>query len=97
MLERQRERIAKAKADGKYKGRKPSARMKKADALALLGQGVGKRRIVRNLGISERSVYRITCQYVVKADLNGGLRDGEGVEGAGRSFKKGACVVHVCG
>lgn len=62
MLERQREGIAKAKADGKYKGRKPSARMKKADALALLGQGVGKRRIARNLGISERSAYRITCQ-----------------------------------
>jgi DNA invertase Pin-like site-specific DNA recombinase len=35
MLERQREGIAKAKAQGKYKGRKPSARAKAQDALRL--------------------------------------------------------------
>ena len=31
MLERQREGIAKAKGEGKYKGRKPTARAKAAD------------------------------------------------------------------
>jgi DNA invertase Pin-like site-specific DNA recombinase len=36
-LERQREGIAKAKAEGKYKGRKPSARAK-ADQVRELGK-----------------------------------------------------------
>ena len=35
MLERQREGIAKAKADGKYKGRMPTARAKKAEIVKL--------------------------------------------------------------
>jgi DNA invertase Pin-like site-specific DNA recombinase len=37
MLERQRDGIARAKADGKYKGRKPTARAKAADVRALKG------------------------------------------------------------
>ena len=41
MLERQREGIAKAKSDGKYKGRKPTARAKAAQVMALKGEGVG--------------------------------------------------------
>ena len=59
MLERQREGIAKAKADGKYKGRKPTARAKKQSVLELLERGKAKRWIARELGISERSVHRI--------------------------------------
>jgi DNA invertase Pin-like site-specific DNA recombinase len=39
MLERQREGIAKAKAPGKYKGRKPTARAKAEDAVRLFRQG----------------------------------------------------------
>ena len=39
MLERQREGIAKAKAQGKYKGRKPTARAKAQDALRLFREG----------------------------------------------------------
>ena len=39
MLERQREGIAKAKAAGKYKGRKPTAMAKGDDVLALKSQG----------------------------------------------------------
>jgi DNA invertase Pin-like site-specific DNA recombinase len=39
MLERQREGIAKAKAEGKYKGRKPTARAKAGDIAALRGKG----------------------------------------------------------
>jgi DNA invertase Pin-like site-specific DNA recombinase len=38
-LERQREGIAKAKAQGKYKGRKPTARAKAQDALRLFKEG----------------------------------------------------------
>jgi DNA invertase Pin-like site-specific DNA recombinase len=39
MLERQREGIAKAKAQGKYKGRKPTARAKAQNALRLFKEG----------------------------------------------------------
>ena len=39
MLERQRQGIAKAKGEGKYKGRKPTARAKAADAVRLFREG----------------------------------------------------------
>ncbi|AWN43369.1 recombinase family protein [Methylobacterium durans] len=59
MLERQREGIAKAKAEGAYKGRKPTARAKSADVLALHGQGKSPTEIAKALGIGRASVYRI--------------------------------------
>ena len=59
MLERQREGIAKAKADGKYKGRAPTARRKTADVLRLTGEGKGPAEIARELEIGRASVYRI--------------------------------------
>ncbi len=40
MFERQREGIAKAKAEGKYKGRKPTARARAAEVNALKADGV---------------------------------------------------------
>ena len=59
MLERHREGIAKAKAEGKYKGRAPTARAKAEDVLALKAQGVGGSEIAKRLGIGRASVYRI--------------------------------------
>ena len=59
MLERQREGIAKAKAAGKYKGRKPTARAKAKDVLGLHADGVGATEIARRVGIGRASVYRI--------------------------------------
>lgn len=59
MLERQREGIAKAKADGKYKGRKATARAKEEDVLRLKAEGVGATEIAKRLGIGRASVYRI--------------------------------------
>ncbi|MFT7145401.1 MAG: DNA invertase Pin-like site-specific DNA recombinase [Yoonia sp.] len=59
MLERQREGIAKAKAAGKYKGRKPTARAKKDEMLALRDQGIGATEIAKQLGVGRASVYRI--------------------------------------
>lgn len=59
MLERQREGIAKAKADGKYKGRKPTAKMKSVEVLEMLAKGHSKREVARTHMVSERSVYRI--------------------------------------
>jgi DNA invertase Pin-like site-specific DNA recombinase len=59
MLERQRYGIAKAKADGKYKGRAPTARAKAANIRELKAEGVGVMDIVRRTGVSRASVYRI--------------------------------------
>jgi DNA invertase Pin-like site-specific DNA recombinase len=60
MLERQREGIAKAATEGKYKGRAPTARAKTEEVLKLarIG-GLRKKTIARRLGISVASVYRI--------------------------------------
>lgn len=59
MLERQREGIAKAKAEGKYKGRKKTAQAKSDDVLRLRKEGLGPTEIYKKLGISRSSVYRI--------------------------------------
>jgi len=59
MLERQREGIAKAKAEGKYKGRKPTARAKTQEVLDLRSKGVKATTIAKELGIGRASVYRI--------------------------------------
>ncbi|AXV15207.1 DNA invertase [Neorhizobium sp. SOG26] len=58
MLERQREGIAKAKAEGKYKGRAPTARRKAADVRTLRAEGKTVEAIVRELGVSRSSVFR---------------------------------------
>lgn len=59
MLERQREGIAKAKAEGKYKGRKPTAQAKAQDVMKLKAEGLGPSEIAQRLGIGRTSVYRI--------------------------------------
>lgn len=59
MLERQREGIAKAKADKKYKGRAPTAMRKTDEVLRLVRDGVGAAEIARRCGIGRASVYRI--------------------------------------
>lgn len=59
MLERQREGVAKAKAEGKYKGRKPTARAKTEMVLLAKKQGLPPTQIIRDLGISKTSYYRI--------------------------------------
>jgi DNA invertase Pin-like site-specific DNA recombinase len=59
MLERQREGIAKAKAEGKYRGRKPTARARAAEIATLKADGLRPVDIARQLGIGRASVYRI--------------------------------------
>lgn len=59
MLERQRDGIAKAKIEGKYKGRKPTARAKAAAVMELVEAGVEKTEIASRLRIGRASVYRI--------------------------------------
>jgi DNA invertase Pin-like site-specific DNA recombinase len=58
MLERQREGIARAKAEGKYKGRKPTARAKSAEAVRMFREGQRIAHIANALGIGRGSVYR---------------------------------------
>jgi DNA invertase Pin-like site-specific DNA recombinase len=59
MLERQKEGIAKAKADGKYKGRKPTAMAKKDQIIKLRNDGLTIAAIVEQTGVSRSSVHRI--------------------------------------
>jgi DNA invertase Pin-like site-specific DNA recombinase len=55
MLERQREGIAKAKREGRYRGRVPTARRK----VRLKEDGVRPSEIASRLGIGRASVYRV--------------------------------------
>jgi DNA invertase Pin-like site-specific DNA recombinase len=57
MLERQREGIAKAKAEGKYKGRPSSIEAAKVHELRTAGMGPVA--IAKQLGIARSSVYRM--------------------------------------
>ncbi len=59
MLERQREGIAKAKAEGRYQGRAPTARRQSAEVLRLKAAGVKPNEIAGQLSISRASVFRI--------------------------------------
>jgi DNA invertase Pin-like site-specific DNA recombinase len=59
MLERQREGIAKAKAEGAYKGRKPTARAKTEEVQRLAAKGLSMGQIAAELSIGKGSVHRI--------------------------------------
>jgi DNA invertase Pin-like site-specific DNA recombinase len=63
MLERQREGIARAAAEGKYKGRMPTARARTTEVVALAERQVGPSKIAKTLGISRASVYRILADF----------------------------------
>ncbi len=58
MLERQRAGIAKAKAEGRYKGRAPTARIRTPEVLRLKAEGKTVAEIASSVGISRASVYR---------------------------------------
>ena len=59
MLERQREGIAKAKAQGRYKGRVPTVRRQAAEIIRLKEAGIRPSEIASRLGIGRASVYRV--------------------------------------
>jgi DNA invertase Pin-like site-specific DNA recombinase len=63
MLERQREGIAKAKGEGKYKGRAPTARAKTPEILRLAAQGRTADQIAQELGIGRSSVFAILKEH----------------------------------
>jgi DNA invertase Pin-like site-specific DNA recombinase len=57
--ERQLEGIERAKKEGVYKGRKPTARAKSSDVMTLINQGYTRLAIAKKLDIGIASVYRI--------------------------------------
>jgi DNA invertase Pin-like site-specific DNA recombinase len=59
MLERQREGIAKAKAEGKYKERKPTVGLQIDVIRQMRADGLGPAKIARQLGVARSSVYRV--------------------------------------
>ena len=67
MKERQREGIADAKAAGRYKGRKPTARAKAADAVRLFKEGKRISQVAAVLGIGRASVYRALDEAGLRA------------------------------
>jgi DNA invertase Pin-like site-specific DNA recombinase len=75
MLERQREGIAKAKAEKRYKGRAPTARAKAEQIVQLAAQGnITREAIAKELGVGVASVYRV-------------LKDAAGVPAASKGTK----------
>lgn len=62
MLVRQREGIEKAKREGRYKGRQPTARRKKPEMRKLADEGLAPCEIANRLGVSRASVYRLLAE-----------------------------------
>ena len=67
MLERQREGVAKAKAEGKYRGRAPTARAKASEIVRLANEGMKREEIAKRLGVGVASIYRILAERKVAA------------------------------
>ncbi|WP_428969814.1 recombinase family protein [Sphingomonas sp. Xoc002] len=62
MLERQRAGIAKAKAEGRYLGRVPTARAKLVQMRELRAAGLGASEIAAKLNVGRASVYRLLSE-----------------------------------
>jgi DNA invertase Pin-like site-specific DNA recombinase len=62
MLERQREGLAKAKHEGRYKGRTPTVRRQAAEIMRLKDAGVTPTDIASKMGIGRASVYRVLAE-----------------------------------
>lgn len=67
--ERQLEGIARAKAAGVYKGRRPTINPPEVDRL--LAEGIGATEIAQRLGISRASVYRVASKPAHPAQRKG--------------------------
>ena len=59
MLERQREGIAKARGEGKYRGRAPTVAKQAAQIRAMVAAGEKPAHVAKRLGVARSSVYRM--------------------------------------
>ena len=59
MLERQREGIARAKADGKYKGRAKTVGVQAEQIRSMIANGEKPAHVAKKLGVARSSVYRM--------------------------------------
>ncbi|MBA2710246.1 MAG: recombinase family protein [Tatlockia sp.] len=64
--ERQLEGIERAKKEGIYQGRKPTAQARKEEVIALINQGFTRTAIAKKLNIGIASIYRILKQHRIK-------------------------------
>ena len=71
MLERQREGIAKAKAEGKYKGRQPTVAKQAMQIREMHAAGERPAHIARKLGVARSSVYRMLGDEAMNAAIAG--------------------------
>jgi DNA invertase Pin-like site-specific DNA recombinase len=62
MKERQIDGIAKAKAEGKYKGRVPTVRRRAGEIAELKAKGFGAAEIAKKLVVDRSSVYRVLAE-----------------------------------
>lgn len=62
LLERQRAGIARARAEGRYKGRAPTARRKTTEIVRLRSEGHTPAQIAELTGVSKSSAYRILAE-----------------------------------
>jgi len=75
MLERQREGIAKAKREGKYKGRQPLPEEKRDSIIRLGLAGLKKAEIARQVGVGQATVYRELADLrKQQATMNGSIQ-----------------------
>lgn len=63
MLERQKEGIAKAKSEGKYRGRKPTAKYRADQVIALRQEGLSMNKIAMKTGLGKGSVVRLLLKH----------------------------------
>ncbi len=68
MLERQREGIAKAKAEGTYRGRKPTVAARLSAIRHMHAAGTKPAHIARQLSVARSSVYRLLPRATAPAD-----------------------------
>jgi DNA invertase Pin-like site-specific DNA recombinase len=71
MLERQREGIAKAKAEGRYKGRAPTVARHGDEIRARVAAGEKPACVARKLGVARSSVYRMLEQTATHPGCHG--------------------------
>ena len=89
LLERQREGVAKAWLDGKYKGRKLMALAKAAEVIRLDAEGLQRTEIARRTGIGVASVYRVLAGARTEANNQKAAACSDGFANCSRRTRSG--------